>query len=320
MNKSAAIQKINILFKNKDPFFMISDFEADNFKIFTAKNLKDKKILFNFNKINNISTNQITKKNFEFLITKPDFEKYSKQFKQIQKELNYGNSYLCNLTCPVRIQTNYSLEDLFHLSDAKYKIYCPECFTCFSPETFIRIQDKKISTYPMKGTLNNSKLLINNPKEAAEHSTIVDLLRNDLSLIAKNVHVVTYRYLERIIDHSKSTHYQSSSEISGELPDNYNLGEVITSLLPAGSISGAPKKETLRIIKETENYKRGFYTGIAGYFDGKNFDSCVMIRFIEKIDNQLYFKTGGGITADSNLEDEYNELLGKIYVPIYRDN
>ena len=112
---------------------------------------------------------------------------------------------------------------------------------------------------------------------------------------------------------------QVSSEISGKLPVDYHqhLGDIIFSLLPAGSISGAPKKKTLEIISEAEGYERGFYTGICGWFDGENLDSAVMIRFVEQCGNKLIFKSGGGITAQSDVNKEYEELIQKVYVPIY---
>jgi len=95
------------------------------------------------------------------------------------------------------------------------------------------------------------------------------------------------------------------------------LGDILFSLLPAGSISGAPKAKTLEIINQAEGYNRGFYTGICGWFDGENFDSAVMIRFIEQNGENLIFKSGGGITAQSELTKEYEELIQKVYVPIY---
>ena len=110
-----------------------------------------------------------------------------------------------------------------------------------------------------------------------------------------------------------------SSEISGNLKEEFQgkIGSLMKKLLPAGSILGAPKPKTLEIILEAEDYERGFYSGVCGWFDGKNLDSCVMIRFIEKENNELYFKSGGGITHLSRLEDEYQEMKNKIYVPIY---
>ena len=76
------------------------------------------------------------------------------------------------------------------------------------------------------------------------------------------------------------------------------------------------KKKTIEIIKQSETEKRGYYTGVSGIFDGKDLDSCVMIRFIEKQDNKLFYKSGGGITSQSDAKKEYQELIDKIYIPI----
>jgi para-aminobenzoate synthetase component I len=112
---------------------------------------------------------------------------------------------------------------------------------------------------------------------------------------------------------------QTSSEICGTLPEDYtaHLGDIIFRLLPAGSITGAPKPKTVEIIAQAEDYRRGFYTGIMGHYADGQLDSAVMIRFIEQENGQLHFKAGGGITAKSRWESEYNEVIQKIYVPIY---
>jgi para-aminobenzoate synthetase component I len=174
----------------------------------------------------------------------------------------------------------------------------------------------------MKGTIDSSipnakHILLHDEKEIAEHYTIVDLIRNDLSQVASNVQVKRFRYIDEIKTQYK-TLLQVSSEIEGDLPLNYkeNLADIIFKLLPAGSISGAPKTKTLQIINEAEQYNRGFYTGVAFYFDGENIDSCVLIRFLENTPLGMVYKSGGGITIQSELKKEYDELLNKIYVPI----
>ena len=91
---------------------------------------------------------------------------------------------------------------------------------------------------------------------------------------------------------------------------------MLAKLLPAGSISGAPKVKTVEVIQQAEQGKRGYYTGVFGYFDGENLDSAVAIRYIEQINGQFWFRSGGGITAKSQLKEEYQELLEKVYVPI----
>lgn len=219
-------------------------------------------------------------------------------------------------------------------------------FVCFSPETFVRIKGGRIYSYPMKGTLdaslpNAEKLLMEDQKEAAEHATIVDLIRNDLSRVAEDVRVDKYRYID-VLHTNKGDILQTSSEISGRLPEDYphHLGEILDAQLPAGSITGAPKDKTMQIIQEAEGYDRGFYTGIMGIYDQGELNSAVMIRFIEEetspvdfdadgeknfkasegkgdeASRKLYFKAGGGITSKSDCRKEYEEVIQKIYLPI----
>ena len=150
-----------------------------------------------------------------------------------------------------------------------------------------------------------------------EHLTIVDLIRNDLATVALNVEVESFRYLDKIKT-AQSDLLQVSSKIIGTVKEAYwpNLGDLLERILPAGSISGAPKKKTVQIIKEVEGYDRGYFTGIVGLYDGENFDSGVMIRFVEKVRDGLIFKSGGGITINSECQEEYQELIDKVYVPI----
>ena len=187
----------------------------------------------------------------------------------------------------------------------------------------MEITEGTIRTFPMKGTIDATlpqaeQTLLSNAKEQAEHATIVDLLRNDLSQIATDVHVARYRYVEEIHTH-RGALLQTSSEIVGRLPENYlsQLGDILMPLLPAGSITGAPKLATVQSIAEAETYDRGYYTGIMGCFDGTSLQSAVMIRFVEQhSDGSLVFKAGGGITTRSNAKSEYQELLDKVYAPI----
>jgi para-aminobenzoate synthetase component 1 len=174
----------------------------------------------------------------------------------------------------------------------------------------------------MKGTIDANidkaeELLLNDEKEVAEHHTIVDLIRNDLSIVATDVQVDRLMYIDRICT-NRGDLLQMSSQISGQLPANYqqSIGTILAKLLPAGSICGAPKLKTVEIIKQAEHYQRGYYTGVFGVFDGQNLDSCVLIRYLEQDGNQLIFKSGGGITFLSDCQTEYNELIQKVYVPI----
>lgn len=236
--------------------------------------------------------------------------------------LNYGDTFLTNLTIKTPVETGHSLRDLFFASKARYKLFVRDQFLVFSPEIFIQIRDGKIYSNPMKGTIDAgvpgaADIILNNRKEMAEHITIVDLIRNDLSMIANDVHVSRFRYIDELKTNHKSL-LQVSSEIVGTLSEDYlsKLGNIVTALLPAGSVSGAPKQKTVEVIAQAEQEKRGYYTGVVGYFDGKNLDSGVMIRFIEQVGKKFFYRSGGGITTQSDPEVEYQETIDKVYVPI----
>lgn len=247
---------------------------------------------------------------------------YTQAYQKVVDEIYQGNTFLLNLTFPSSIQTPLHLQDVFHWAKAPYKLLYQNHFVVYSPECFVKIKDGHIYSYPMKGTIDAQlpeakKKLETNPKEINEHNTIVDLIRNDLSKVAKQVQVNRFRYLDKIKT-QKNEIYHTSSEIKGKLPPDWKtqLPEIIMGMLPAGSICGAPKAKTVSIIQEVEQGPRGYYTGIFGYFDGENLDSAVNIRYLEKKNGQLLYRSGGGITFLSDLESEYNELIEKIYVPV----
>jgi para-aminobenzoate synthetase component 1 len=281
-------------------------------------------VLYDFNGLSNVPVqNKINASDFAFSKFPIRYNDYLKAFELVQKHLRYGNSYLVNLTFPTRVESSFNLKEIFSISKAKYKLWYKDNFVVFSPEIFVQIDEEGIiSSYPMKGTIdagieNAEQIILNDKKEYAEHCTIVDLIRNDLSMVAKDVHVDKFRYVDSIKTHEKEL-LQVSSRICGKLDNDYrsNIGDILFTLLPAGSITGAPKKKTVEIIKEAEGYERGFYTGVFGYFDGKKLDSGVMIRFIENINDTLNYKSGGGITVYSDPKLEYQELIDKVYVPV----
>ncbi len=301
-------------------FVFLIDFHCTKPLIFLIEEIQDE-LLYDIPGFSNV-VNGIPKKFIEKWITAPvTFTSFKTGFEQVMWHIHNGDTYLLNYTQPTQVETNLSIEEIFHSSSALYKIYLKDKFVCFSPEPFVRIENGKIYSFPMKGTIdadieNAEEIILNDSKEIAEHNTIVDLIRNDLSLVADNVTVEKFRYLTYIQTNNKNL-WQVSSEISGVLPENYlsNIGDIIYKMLPAGSVSGAPKKKTLEIISTAENYDRGFYTGIFGLFDGKNVDSCVLIRYLENQDGKLIYKSGGGITFLSDAKKEYAELLEKVYVP-----
>ncbi|EQA05619.1 aminodeoxychorismate synthase component I [Glaesserella parasuis] len=316
------IQIANQYGKMRLPFFFLIDFEKQKPLIYPLSEIEDKGLYFDFNGQQKFIQSLKTNENFELEIIPPNYTQYKKAFDFVQQQIQIGNSYLLNLTQQTKIKTNYHLAQIFQQSKAKYKLLLDENFVCFSPECFIRIKENKIYSYPMKGTINANEedavnKLLNSEKEFTEHNTIVDLIRNDLALVSKYIQVTKYRYVEKVVTH-RGAIYQTSSEICGELDENWqkNIGTMLDKLLPAGSISGAPKVKTVEIIQQAEQHERGYYTGIFGYFDGENVESAVAIRYIEKQGDKYYFRSGGGITALSQLDDEYNEILEKVYVPI----
>ncbi|MFY0625847.1 MAG: aminodeoxychorismate synthase component I [Reichenbachiella sp.] len=323
LNKKESILTINELAVSGKPFLMISDFKGEKNHILTDEEIVDDNILFYINGHTNNKGPVSSIVPVEIKKNPIPFKEYQSLYEDVHKELSQGNTYLLNLTCATDIELNGSLKDVFRKSPAKYKLWLNEEIVVFSPEIFVRIEDGKISSFPMKGTIDASvpgakEIILSSKKEKAEHTTIVDLIRNDMSINAQNVRVEKFRYIDEVKTSSKHL-LQVSSKIVGDLDKNYysRLGEIIYSLLPAGSICGAPKKKTLEIIKKTEGYDRGYYTGVMGYFDGQSFDSGVMIRYIEKIDGNYIYKSGGGIHFLSDPETEYQEMIDKIYVPIH---
>jgi len=315
-----AIPLINSLGSEKKPFFLLVDFEMKKIQVYPLDDLPTG-LLYDFSGSSNSKQLQKEGSKFAFNFSPHSFSTYYHQFQAVKEEIAYGNTFLINLTAKHNLQTDLSLQDIFHQAEAKYKVYMEDNFVVFSPETFVSIEDGYIVSRPMKGTIDAEvaeaeAVLQNDPKELAEHRTIVDLIRNDLSIHAKEVRVEKLCYLDLIRSNKKDL-YQMSSKIRGRLPENFSnqLGDLLFSMLPAGSVSGAPKKKTTEIISRVEDSERGYYTGICGIYDGRDFDSCVMIRYIEKQADQLYYYSGGGITFQSAVEKEYQEMLVKIYLP-----
>lgn len=259
---------------------------------------------------------------FRFDPSPMPYSAYEKAFREVRKHIFHGNTFLLNLTFPTPLETDLTFRQVFLHSQAPYKLLFRDQFVVFSPENFIRIENDRIFSFPMKGTMDASlpdaeAKIMENEKEIREHNTIVDLIRNDLSLVANNVKVNRFRYVDRLQTH-RGELLQVSSEISGELPADWKKrpAEILLELLPAGSICGAPKRKTLEIIAAAEGEKRGYFTGIFGIFDGLVLDSAVMIRYMERYGSGLRFRSGGGITGNSDAREEYDEMIRKVYVPI----
>jgi para-aminobenzoate synthetase component 1 len=318
---------LNPYSESKTPFLFIIDFDKQQPIVIPLSEVSKHNILYDFKGFTNCNYADFTKydKDFTFSKSPIPFAEYKPAFDMVQKHLRNGNSYLLNLTFPTPIETSLSLREIFYRSNAPYKLLYWDKFVVFSPEPFIKITGDTISSFPMKGTINKNiagaeEIIMNDEKEKAEHATIVDLIRNDLSMAASEVTVKRYRYISEVKTYNSEL-LQVSSEITGKVRKElqHQLGTLLSLLLPAGSITGAPKRKTVEIIKEAEQYERGYFTGVFGYSDGENVESAVMIRFIENINGKLFFKSGGGITIYSEAQSEYKELIDKVYVPIIRN-
>jgi len=307
--------KLNNLGKKREDFFFLIDYSLKNYDIIPLDQLPSN-IKFQFeNQGYKPHTLDLDRK----FIT---LDQYRSKFNQLQDHIGKGNCYLANLTQVTKLTNKLDLLDIYNKANGRYKLYYKDQFVSFSPEQFCQIKNNKIYTYPMKGTIdasipNAKEKIIKNQKELAEHTMVVDLLRNDLSMVATQVKVEKFRYIQKI-DAGKKQLYQISSTISGKLENNWedNIGDIITTMLPAGSITGTPKKSTVDILSSIEGYKRGYFTGIFGVYKDHQLNSAVAIRYIEKQkDGDLIYKSGGGITSDSDLLSEYQELQDKVYIP-----
>ncbi len=322
MTLNEFIKQANRYAAEKIPFFFLIDFEMQKPFLCTLEEAAWKDIYIGIDGKSNIANKAKNVKEVNLAFTPIAFATYKKAFDAVMGHLNRGDTYLANLTFPTPVVTGDSLLNLFCRAEAAYKLYFRGEFVVYSPECFVKSKDGYLFSYPMKGTIdaaipNAEKVILADTKEEWEHNTIVDLIRNDLAMVTDDVTVTKFRFISKIKTTGKHL-LQVSSEIRGQLQEHWqhHIGEMLLKLLPAGSISGAPKAKTVEIIKEAEGDKRGYYTGIFGIFDGENIDSAINIRYVEKTSTGLQYRSGGGITARSDAKSEYKEMLNKIYVPL----
>ena len=188
-----------------------------------------------------------------------------------------------------------------------------------SPETLVRLEDGVIRTFPLAGTRPRGKTpeedealtreLLADEKELAEHNMLVDLGRNDIGKISRFGSV----RVEKHLSVEKFSHVMHiGSTVSGEIRGGCDAVDAIDAILPAGTLSGAPKLRAMEIIDELENNKRGVYGGAIGYlaFTG-NLDTCIAIRLAFQKNGRVFIRSGAGIVADSVPEKEYQECINK---------
>lgn len=265
-----------------------------------------------------------------YLYTNPciSFDDYKKAIEKIKDEISNGNTYEVNYTYDFDVFTDADEKALYEyllkhqktpynaLISNKY-----ETVLSFSPELFFSLEKNKILTKPMKGTIKRGKtedednnlieFLKNDIKNRAENVMIVDLLRNDLSKIAKTGSVKVPKLFE--IETHKTLH-QMTSEITAEIESNTTLYDIFQAIFPCGSITGAPKRSTMEIIEKTEKGKRGIYCGAIGFLSPQKSVFSVPIRILQKSDTQKAYKyrVGGAIVWDSSVEEEWEETITKM--------
>ena len=251
-------------------------------------------------------------------------ETYINAINKIKEYIANGITYEVNYTYPSEVLTNLNGIDLYEAILEKQKtpyntyLETPDLtLLSYSPELFFKLKGNKILTKPMKGTasrLGNEEdstrreFLYNDIKNRAENIMIVDLLRNDLGRISKTGTVKADKLFE-IEEHP--TVFQMTSEISSELEENTSLYDIFKAIFPCGSITGAPKISTMRVIDELEPFDRNIYCGAIGFLSPDICEFSVPIRILYGKDNKYTYHAGGAIVWDSTAEDEWEETLVK---------
>lgn len=257
-----------------------------------------------------------------------DYKTYKKAIEKIKNEIACGNTYELNYTYDYKIESESDGFELYKSilprQKTPYNAYIKnkyEEILSFSPELFFELDGNKIKTKPMKGTVQRGKdeqedeanieFLKNDIKNRAENVMIVDLLRNDLGRIAKTGTVEVEKLFD--IETHKTVH-QMTSEISAELEDRTTLYDIFNAIFPCGSITGAPKINTMEIIDKLEVEKRNVYCGAIGLISPQKTVFSVPIRILQRKNNQKFFlcRVGGAIVWDSTARDEWEETLTKI--------
>lgn len=265
------------------------------------------------------------------LLLKPrpcvNFCEYSEAINKIKYEISCGNTYEVNYTYDFEVPyegDDFELfEFLLNKQKTPYNFYLKNNYDTvlsFSPELFFTLKDNHILTKPMKGTIKRGRnekedkdlieFLKNDEKNRAENVMIVDLLRNDLGRIAKTGSVKVTKLFE--IETHKTLH-QMTSQIEADLKENTTLFDIFKAIFPCGSITGAPKISTMRIIDKVEKGSRDIYCGAIGMISPEETIFSVPIRILQKKQGEKSFKyrVGGAIVWDSDIQDEWEETLTK---------
>ena len=271
-------------------------------------------------------TKPIINKIIEPIVAHDTFPDYKKKIEKIKQHIKDGDIFQCVFSRRFKGKMEGDLFNTYRilrgLNPSPYMIFMDTGdvqISGASPETLVKKEGNNIVTFPIAGTRPRGKTekedilleheLKNDEKELAEHNMLVDLGRNDIGRIAKfgSVDVINYQY---ILKFSHVMHITST--VSGEIREDCDAIDALESLLPAGTLSGAPKIRACQIIDELEPVRRGIYGGAIGYIDFRgNLDMCICIRMAIKKGDDVYVQAGGGIVMDSKPESEYQETENK---------
>lgn len=253
-------------------------------------------------------------------------DEYKKKVEITKNHIKEGNIF--QLVLSNRIEADYegSLFDTYRtlrtLKPSPYMFYFSSGdieMAGASPETLVKVTNGEVRTFPLAGTRPRGKddeedkklekELLADEKELSEHNMLVDLGRNDLGKICKYGSVKVEKYME-IQRYSHVMHIGST--VYGKIRDDKDAVDAIEAVLPAGTLSGAPKIRACKIINKLENNKRGVYGGAIGYLDfSGNMDTCIAIRLAFKKNGKVFIRSGAGIVADSVPENEFKECINK---------
>ncbi len=258
---------------------------------------------------------------------KPKFskEEFCEKIEKVKYHITEGDIFQLVLSNPMEAEFEGSLLNTYRVlrttnpSPYMFYFYGDMEIAGASPETLVKVTDRTIRTFPLAGTRPRGatyeedqaleKELLADEKEKAEHNMLVDLGRNDLGRLCKFGSVEVEKYME-VERYSHVMHI--GSEVKGILSDERSQVEAIDSVLPAGTLSGAPKIRACEIIDELEDSRRGIYGGAIGYVDFTgNLDTCIAIRLAYKKGGKVFVRSGAGIVADSIAENEYQECINK---------
>ena len=255
-----------------------------------------------------------------------DKEQYCSMVERARKYIYEGDIFQVVLSNRLDADCEGSLLDTYRLlrviNPSPYMFYFSSDdieIAGASPETLVKLTDGTLYTFPLAGTKPRGKTpeedkaleqtLLSDPKERSEHNMLVDLGRNDIGKISQFGSVEVERYMD-VLRYSHVMHIGST--VRGTIRPGKDAVDAVEAILPAGTLSGAPKFRACQIINELENNKRGIYGGAIGYIDFTgNLDTCIAIRIAFKKNGKVFIRSGAGIVADSVPESEYQECINK---------